>query len=85
MQKLVNSTRMGRAGTIIAEELGEFLDCDEEELQVLIDGKSNPDYWDVYENLNPYTLDDRILIINDDAVWITETDEEFKRYSKVID
>ena len=85
MQKIVSEKRMSQAGTILAEELGEFLNCDEEELQTLLDGKSNPYYWDVYDSLNPYTLDERVLLINEDSIWITETEEEFEKYSRIID
>ena len=85
MRTLVKKGQMRKAGTILVEELDSFLNCDEEELQILFDGPSNPDYYYVLEHLNPVTFDDRFLIINDDSILITETAEEFKLYSNFDD
>ena len=79
MRTLVTSREMKDAGRIIVEQLGEFIDCDELELQILLDGPENPFYLETLIDLNPFTHDNRILVIEDDRVQITETDTEFDK------
>ena len=71
---------MKNAGPILVEQLGEFLDCDEEQMQVLLDGPMNPCYREIIDSINLVTHDERILIFSSKGIYITDTDEEFKRY-----
>ena len=74
---------MKDAGPILVEQLGEFLDCDEEEMQILLDGYQNPLYYSTLDNMNVVTHDNRILIFGNKGIFITVTDEEFEKYKKI--
>lgn len=83
MRLIVPRNQMVNAGPILVEQLGEFLNCSDEEMQVLLDGKTNPRYYDVIDNINIITHDNRLLIFAKKGIYITVTDDEFFRYKNV--
>lgn len=80
MRLLVPKRQIANAGPILVEQLGEFLDCDEEEMQILLDGPMNPLYYEILDSINLITHDERILIFSAKGIYITDTDDEFKKY-----
>jgi len=77
---------MQEAGRILVEQLGEFLNCSDEDEQVLLDGPDNPSYRSVLQNLSPITNDMRFILFRNDRIEITETSFEFRKcYSSYYD
>lgn len=83
MRLLVSKSQMKNAGPILVEQLGEFLNCTDEEMQILLDGPMNPLYHETLENINIITHDDRLLIFSPKGIHITVSDEEFNRYKMI--
>ena len=85
MRLLVSKNQMKNAGPILVEQLGEFLNCSDEEMQILLDGATNPLYWDTLDSMNTITHDDRMLVFGNKGIYITDNETEFNKYRYIYD
>lgn len=83
MRLLVPQKLMHNAGPMLVNQLGEFLDCTEEEMQILLDGPINPIYFETLDNISRVTHDRRLLVFSSKGIQITINDKEFDKYYHV--